>query len=101
MRWKRNPVVVLLETYRLLNMDGAHAAAVHRIWDHDRELLATASAFYAKLRERTPAALAWPEFEAALRTPAPAFGLDHRAGSACARRTPGISSGSTSSRCCR
>src|SRR5262249_8596381 len=52
-RWKRNPIVVLLETYRLLNMDGAHAAAGHRIWDHDRELLATASAFYAKLRERT------------------------------------------------
>jgi acetyl/propionyl-CoA carboxylase alpha subunit len=75
-RWKRNPVVVLLETYRLLNMDGAHAAAAHRIWDHDRELLATATSFYASLRERTPAALHWPDLDAALRASTPAFGFD-------------------------
>jgi acetyl/propionyl-CoA carboxylase alpha subunit len=75
-RWKRNPIVVLLETYRLLNMDGAHAAAAHRIWDHDRELLTTASAFYAKLRERTEPALTWPELDAALHAPAPSFGFD-------------------------
>ena len=48
--WRRNPVEVLAETYRLLNMDDDPArAAAHRIWDHDRELLDTALAFYAKL----------------------------------------------------
>ena len=75
-QWRRNPVEVLLETYRLLNMDGVHAAPAHRIWDHDRELLAKATGFYAELGRRVPAGLAWPELDAVLRAPAPAFGFD-------------------------
>ena len=74
--WLRNPVQVLAETYRLLNMDTTDAAAAHRIWDHDRHVLGTALAFYEKLAERVPQGMTWPDLDAALRAEAPAFGVD-------------------------
>jgi acetyl/propionyl-CoA carboxylase alpha subunit len=74
--WQRNPVEVLAETYRLVNMDAPHAAAAHRIWDHDRELLDTALAFYEKLGAHVPDRLAWPDLDAALGGDVPAFGFD-------------------------
>jgi biotin carboxyl carrier protein len=73
--WRRNPVEVLAETYRLLNMDAPHAAAAHRIWDHDRELLDTALGFYERLATRAGDA-SWPELDATLRGDEPAFGFD-------------------------
>jgi acetyl/propionyl-CoA carboxylase alpha subunit len=74
--WHRNPVEVLAETYRLVNMDVTHAAAAHRIWDHDRALLGTALDFYAKLATRVPARLSWPDLDATLAAEEPAFGFD-------------------------
>src|SRR5262249_54704263 len=59
--WQRNPVEVLAETYRLLNMDAAHIGAANRIWDHDRELLDRALAFYDKLAARVPDRMSWPD----------------------------------------
>ena len=73
--WHRNPVEVLAETYRLLNLDGGHGAAAHRIWDHDKAVLDTALGFYERLRARIGGAVAWPELDAALADEAPAFGL--------------------------
>jgi acetyl/propionyl-CoA carboxylase alpha subunit len=74
--WRRNPVEVLAETYRLLNMDGSQGAAAYRIWDHDRELLDVALAFYEKLEARVPGDVTWPELDATLLGDTPAFGLD-------------------------
>ncbi len=65
--WQRNPVEVLAETYRLLHLDTPTAAAAHRIWDHDRDLLDTALGFYRRLAERVPTDLSWAELDAALR----------------------------------
>ncbi|MEO7434755.1 MAG: biotin/lipoyl-containing protein [Candidatus Binatia bacterium] len=73
--WHRNPVRVLAETYRLLNLDTPSAAAAHRIWDHDREQLATALAFYDRIDERANGT-AWPELDAILTDETPAFGID-------------------------
>jgi acetyl/propionyl-CoA carboxylase alpha subunit len=51
--WLRNPLLVLEDTYRYLNMDWrADAPAAEVIWTHDRDLLADALAFYTKLREK-------------------------------------------------
>jgi acetyl/propionyl-CoA carboxylase alpha subunit len=74
--WQRNPVEVLAETYRLLNMDAAHIGAANRIWDHDRELLARALVFYEKLVARLPGRVSWPDLDATLREDEPAFGFD-------------------------
>src|SRR5262245_40973546 len=74
--WRRNPVWVLAETYRLLNMETVDGAAANRIWDHDRQLLETALAFYEKLEARTPDRTSWPELDATLQGDEPAFGLD-------------------------
>src|SRR5262249_17629381 len=71
--WRRNPVEVLAETYRLLNMDASQGAAAYRIWDHDRELLDVALAFYEKLSARAPGDMTWFELDETLRGAAPAF----------------------------
>jgi acetyl/propionyl-CoA carboxylase alpha subunit len=74
--WRRNPVEVLADTYHLLNMDGAHVASQHRIWDHDRQLLTTALGFYERLATRVPTGTTWPDLDATLRSDACAFGFD-------------------------
>jgi len=74
--WNRNPVEVLAETYRLLNMDTTHAAAAHRIWDHDRTVLDTGLNFYGALAKRIAAPLAWADLDAALASDEPAFRFD-------------------------
>jgi len=73
--WQRNPIEVLGETYRLLDLvdDGA---ASERIWSHDRELLDTAGSFYAGLAARVPAGLSWAALDQRLRGATPDFGLD-------------------------
>jgi acetyl/propionyl-CoA carboxylase alpha subunit len=51
--WLRNPLVILEETYDYLNMNWQEdAPAAEVIWTHDRDLLQSALAFYAELRER-------------------------------------------------
>ena len=73
--WKRNPVEVLADTYRLLHLDDPGTAAAERIWDHDRDLLDTALGFYTRLAARVPAGTSWPDLDRRLRDPAPAFGV--------------------------
>lgn len=73
--WQRNPVRILAETYRLLHLDTPSAAAAHRIWDHDRDQLETALAFYDKVKARAGSS-DWNEIDTALRGEAPAFGFD-------------------------
>jgi acetyl/propionyl-CoA carboxylase alpha subunit len=75
--WKRNPVELLAETYHLLNLDVQPGEpAAHRIWDHDRQLLETALAFYASLTDYVPPGTSWADLDHALRSTRPAFGLD-------------------------
>lgn len=74
--WQRNPLEVLAETYHLLDMDTAHVAAAHRIWDHDKELLDRALGFYQNLAARVPGQTAWPDLDATLCGEEPAFGFD-------------------------
>ncbi|WP_437284798.1 biotin/lipoyl-containing protein [Sorangium sp. So ce406] len=63
-RWLKNPVEVLADTYWLLHMEPQpHAPAVHVIWDHDQALLSRALGFYGRLRERMSlagSAPSWP-----------------------------------------
>jgi hypothetical protein len=77
--WQQNPVDVLAETYRLLDMDTKDAAPAHRIWDHDRALLDRAIAFYSKLATRVPTRMPWPDLDATLKEGVPAFGFDDAA----------------------
>ena len=49
-RWLVNPVSVLAELYRYLDMDQSTGPAAEAIWDHDREVLDGAQALYARLR---------------------------------------------------
>jgi biotin carboxyl carrier protein len=76
--WMRNPVEILADTYHLLYLDEhtSEPAAAHRIWDHDKELLDTALAFYASLSQRIGRTMTWPELDETLRAASPAFGLD-------------------------
>lgn len=74
--WRRNPLEVLDETYRLLALDDPGAAAAHRIWDHDREVIDTGLAFYRRVAERAGKPLDWPELDRRLRSATPAFGID-------------------------
>ena len=51
--WHNNPLVILADTYRYLNMswcEGAPAAEI--IWDHDNELLQKGLRFYSTLAEK-------------------------------------------------
>ena len=51
--WLRNPLIVVEETYEYLNMTWREdAPAAEVIWTHDRDLLQSALAFYAELREK-------------------------------------------------
>lgn len=52
LRWLRNPLCILADTYHLLNMDPRpDAPAAHVIWDHDQELLSRGLRFYERLHE--------------------------------------------------
>ncbi len=51
--WLKNPVEVLADLYRFLNMDYvAGKPAANMIWKHDDELLQTANSFYSSLKDR-------------------------------------------------
>ncbi|MFT5604563.1 MAG: acetyl/propionyl-CoA carboxylase alpha subunit [Paracoccaceae bacterium] len=50
--WKVNPIELLAQMYHFLNMDYVDGKpARYMIWDHDHEVLQSALAFYAKLKE--------------------------------------------------
>jgi biotin carboxyl carrier protein len=75
--WRKNPALVLADTYHLLDMDAQpDAPAAHVIWDQDREVLERALAFYARLEALAGEAMPFHELDALLRGSAPVFGLD-------------------------
>ena len=74
--WRRNPLRVLADTYRLLHMDETNGSpAAHRIWEHDQELLEEGLSFYDSIEELA-GDLSWEELDSTLRGLGPAFGLD-------------------------
>jgi biotin carboxyl carrier protein len=74
--FRRNPVDVLDDTYRLLDLESdGTAAAAECIWSHDRALLDSARTFYARLAAHVPAGTGWAELDRRLRGRTPAFGL--------------------------
>jgi acetyl/propionyl-CoA carboxylase alpha subunit len=79
-RWKRNPLEVLEDTYWLLNMDHREGVpAAHVIWDHDHALLETGLGFYRRLAERLAgggAAPTWEETERRLASSDAPPGID-------------------------
>jgi acetyl/propionyl-CoA carboxylase alpha subunit len=78
-RWKRNPLDVLTDTYHLLHLDDRPGEpAAHRIWDHDKRLIDNGQAFYEKLGERVPETISWEDLDHVLHTPEPAFGFNAR-----------------------
>jgi biotin carboxyl carrier protein len=75
--WRRNPLEILAATYHLLHLDDRpDEPAAERIWDHDKRLLDTALAFYAKLAARLPCDTPWADVDAALRRGRPRLGFD-------------------------
>ncbi|MEM8606831.1 MAG: biotin carboxylase N-terminal domain-containing protein [Myxococcota bacterium] len=70
-RWLRNPLMVLTDTYRLLYMESTvDAPAAHRIWGQDQLALEEGKAFYATLEEKL-GETSWPELDARLRVDEP------------------------------
>ncbi|GIW43890.1 MAG: biotin carboxylase [Candidatus Binatia bacterium] len=75
-RWLRNPVDILADTYHLLHLDDRpDEPAAHRIWDHDQALLEKARGFYAKLSARPGVPKEWPALDTLLQQPEPALGF--------------------------
>lgn len=65
--WRRNPLQVLGETYRLLHMESTlDAPAAHRIWQQDQHVLDEGEAFYTELEHRL-GPMSWTELDALLR----------------------------------
>ena len=51
--WIENPIRVIADTYRYLNMEyNSNSAAAYVIWCHDKVILDEAQAFYATLEEK-------------------------------------------------
>ena len=69
-RWLVNPIDVLAELYRYLDMDRPTGPAAEAIWDHDRELLDGAQALYARLRAGLSPG-GFDELDGLLRAPQP------------------------------
>ena len=64
--WNRNPLVLLADTYRFLNMDYQEdKAAAEMIWDHDQALLQSGLDFYASLSDKLDC-LDWKELQSLL-----------------------------------
>jgi len=74
--FKRNPVALLWDTYRILHYDDREGPATERIWDHDWDLLIQARDFYAAVRKHVPTDMPWPELDRTLRGDEPALGFD-------------------------
>jgi acetyl/propionyl-CoA carboxylase alpha subunit len=75
-RFHKNPVQILFETYRLLRMEArAGAPAAAAIWDHDEEVLSEAMSFYAKLRLHDTGR-PYHELAHDLESPTPKLGFD-------------------------
>ena len=77
-RWRMNPLEILRDTYRELNMDHrGELPAAHAIWAHDEEVLSRGLSFYRTLSERLGAS-EYAELAARLLDPDPPPGFDTR-----------------------
>lgn len=76
-RWLRNPVEVLAETYALVDMDHREEQpAAFVIWPHDNAVLETALGFYASLQERLQDSDGYPALAADLASEEAPAGID-------------------------
>ncbi|TNF23762.1 MAG: biotin carboxylase [Deltaproteobacteria bacterium] len=74
--WLTNPVRLLRDTYRLMNMEwDVTRPAAQCIWEHDRQLLDRGVTFYERLDARLGSP-SWPELRALLADPTPPAGFD-------------------------
>lgn len=74
-RWRVNPLEVLRDTYRELNMDHrGDLPAAHAIWDHDEQILSRGLAFYTALADRL-GVTDYPNLAARLLDPEPPPGF--------------------------
>jgi acetyl/propionyl-CoA carboxylase alpha subunit len=73
--WLENPVKLLADTYRYLNMEAqAKAPATYVIWDHDDSVLQAATDFYSTLDKKLNT-LSWPALQLALTSKNPPKGI--------------------------
>ena len=76
LRWTRNPLDVLADTYHQLNMDDqAGEPPAFVIWDHDARLLEKGLGFYRNLETRL-GSTSFEELDALLQKPTPPAGWD-------------------------
>jgi acetyl/propionyl-CoA carboxylase alpha subunit len=74
--WRKNPLLVLADTYYLLHMDaGAKLPAAHRIWEQDAQILEDGAAFYATVEEQLGVS-SWAELDARMKAPKAPRGFD-------------------------
>jgi len=91
--WRVNPLSVLRDTYRFLNMDGtADAEAARVIWAHDDELLSTGEAFYRALEQHL-VGQDWPAMQRSLQTQRPPQGVDDAVWAECQAAHRGFQAG--------
>ncbi|MFT7130125.1 MAG: acetyl/propionyl-CoA carboxylase alpha subunit [Gammaproteobacteria bacterium] len=70
-QWLKNPIEVLADLYRFLNMNYiAGKPAANMIWKHDNELLQTANSFYDSLKQSL-GLFSFSEIDAAIAEDAP------------------------------
>ncbi len=75
-RWSRNPIAVLAETYHLFDMEWRRdMPAAQVIWDHDNDLMSRALRFYDTLEAKVRAG-SWERTEAMLASAEPPSGFD-------------------------
>ena len=68
--WKRNPLLLLADTYRLLHMEATvNEPAANRIWEQDQSIFDQAAAFYAEIRHRLGDS-SWAELDEILKADA-------------------------------
>ncbi len=74
-KWLKNPVTVLAETYHFLNMEAQDKSpAAYVIWDHDNEVLQDAIAFYKTLGDKLGSP-DWTELQKVLTSKTPPKGI--------------------------
>ena len=76
LKWVRNPIKVLDETYHFLNMDyRSDLPAAECIWKHDNEILQSALHFYAELEQKL-GQNDWVKLNELLQDSSPQGGMD-------------------------
>jgi biotin carboxyl carrier protein len=75
-RWLRNPLLILADTYHLLHMNAeVELPAAHKIWDQDDQLLKDGAAFYSEVEQRLGVER-WPDLDERLKSQKAPEGFD-------------------------